>query len=456
MAVFRSGLFAIVFLVIFALQGKALAVPQDKLAVPFYRNLQSHFSSGQAPRQDLESRLKSQEFHHRLKISWNKKDFSIEGDQLLQEAHCVLMAQLIKNSSLMESQQSTSNPLGLLSKDQDVEILEIQGYWAKVREPARKTIGWMPLSDLKAKNEDAGVFVNLIDTFLRKKPNHESAMITTIPKAQRLKIVGYDNGFLKTKYLDHEGYVDLSHLISRADFAVWAYKDNKWQSVHHREDQFIVTSEGKKIPLDEIVAFTGSPNKGVMILSDGAEPPIRAHVQILESESHHWALSLMPGHGMVWWKKDSATNSKKSESEESVLNADEILKRQIFSLALEGTKKVKGLISAQGIFKTEDGVKWIQLKQFGTQDLPVSVHPDGFWFVGSYKSSDRGESFEPFIRWDQLAGLIDSHLGRHPKHIRLQKLEALPKGQLQAWVDTGPGHVKLRYTILSSSWSVVK
>lgn len=456
MVIFRSSLFAIVFLLIFALQGKALAVPQDKMAIPFYRNLQSHFASGQAPRQDLETRIKSQEFHHRLKVSWNKKEFAIEGDQLLQEIHCVTTAQLANNSPLFENQQSSEKPLGLLSKDQNVEILEIQGSWAKVREPARKTEGWMPLTDLKPKNEDAGVFVNLIDTFLRKKPSHESAMITTIPKAQRLKIVGYDNGFLKTKYLDHEGYVDLSHLVSRADFAVWAYKDNKWHSVHHREDQFLVTSDGKKIPLDEVVAFTGSPNKGVMINSEGEEPPVRAHVQILESESHQWALSLLPGHGLVWWKKESSGPSKKSEPQEMTLTAEEILKRPIFSLALEGTKKVKGLISAQGIFKTEDGVKWVQLKQFNNQDLPVSVHPDGYWFVGSFKSSDRGETFEPFIRWDQLAGLIESHLGRHPKHIRLQKLESLPKGQIQALVDTGPGHVKLRYTILSSSWSVVK
>ncbi len=454
--VLRSGLFAILFFLIFALQGRAFAVPQDKLAIPFYRNLQSHFSSGQAPRQDLENRLKSQEFHHSLKISWNKKEFSIEGHQLIQEIQCVSVAQLAKNSPLLESQQSTSNPLGLLSKDQEVEILEIQGSWAKVREPARKTLGWMPITDLKAKNEDAGVFVNLIDTFLRKKPSHESTLITTIPKAQRLKIVGYDNGFLKTKYLDHEGYVDLSHLVSRADFAVWAYIGNKWHSVHHREDQFIVTSNKIKIPLDEIVALTGSPNKGVIINSDGAEPPVRAHVQILESESHQWALSLLPGHGMVWWKKDSLNTSKKTEVEDTGLSADEILKRPVFSLALEGTKKVKGLISAQGIFRTEDGVKWLPLKQFGNQDLPVSVHPDGYWFVGSYKSSDRGETFEPFIRWDQLAGLIESHLGRHPKHIRLQKLESLPRGQLQAFVDTGPGHVTLRYTISSSSWTVVK
>ena len=456
MVVFRSSLFIILFLVIFALQGKALALPQETMAIPFYRNLQTSFSSGQAPRQDLESRLKSQEFHHRLKVSWNKKDFTLDGYQVLQEINCTVNAQLTQNSALFENQQNLAKPLGLLSKDQDVEILELQSTWAKVREPSRKTEGWLPLSSLKAKNEDTGVFVNLIDTYLRKKPTYESAVITTIAKAQRLKIMGYDNGFLKTKYLDYEGYVDLSHLVSRADFAVWAYKDNHWQSAHHRENQFLVTSEGKKIPLDEIVALTGSPNKAVVINSEGTQPPVRAHVQVLESESHQWALSQLPGHGLVWWRKDSPSDTKKITPEETVLSSEEILKREVFSLALEGSKKVKGLISAKGIFKTEDGIKWTQLKQFGNQDLPVSVHPDGYWFVGSYKSSDRGQTFEPFIRWDQLAGLIESHLGRHPKHIRLQKLESLPNGQMQALVDTGPGHVNLRYHILNSSWSVVK
>ncbi len=456
MVVFRTTLFFVFYMINFALQGKALAAVQGPMATPFYRNLQSPFASGQAQRQELESRLKSQEFHHSLKVSWNKKDFHLEGHQIIQEIHCVEKGVLTENTSLLESRQDTSKALGLLSKDQSVEILNIQGYWAQVREPFRNTIGWIPQASLSPKSDDLGVFINLIDTFLRKKPSHESSMITTVPKAQRLKIVGYDNGFLKTQYLNYEGYVDLSHLISRADFAVWALKNKKWVNAHHREDQFLVTNDGTKIPLDELSAYAGNPNKGVVINAEGAEPPVRAHIQILERESHQWALSQMPGHGLVWWKKESLLNSKKIIPLTTVLTAEEILKKEIFSVALEGSKKVKGLISAKGIYKTENGETWTYLPQFGTQDLPVSVHPDGVWFVGSFKSSDRGKTFEPFIRWDQLAGLIDSHLGKHPKHIRLQKFESLPKGQLQVFVDAGSARMTLRYNLLSSAWSVVK
>ncbi len=451
------GVFSLsLFLAIFALQGKALAVPQDSIAIPFYRNLQTNFSSGQAPRQELESRLKSQEFHHTLKVSWYKKDFTLEGDQIIREIHCALKARLNQNSPIYQAHQSSSPLLGLLSKDQEVDILEIDGYWAKIQEPFRKTIGWLPQTHLNPKNEDAGIFINLIDTFLRKSPSHESGTITTVPKAQRLKILGYDNGFLKTQYLQHEGYLDLSHLVSRADFAVLALKGNQWLKVHHREDQFLVTQDKKKIPLDEISAYNGNPTIGVVINSTGLEPPVRAHVQVMDSEAHQWALSLLPGHGLVWWKKDSIHDTKKSSPPDAFITTEELLKKEIFSLALEGSKKVKGLISAQGIYKTEDGIKWTHLKQFENRDLPVSVHPDGVWFVGSFKSSDRGQTFEPFIRWEQLAGLIESHLGRHPRHIRLQKLESLPKGQLQVSVDTGPAHVTLRYSIPNSSWSVVK
>jgi hypothetical protein len=445
-------------MIIFALQGtEVLAVARSPQAVPFFRSPQSPFASGQLPRLELEKRLKGQEFHHTFKVSWNHKEFWLEGRQLMQEINCASVAQLLENSQHFESNLSTSKSLGLLTKDQDVEIVSLSGYWAEVKNPRTQKIGWVPQSKLKIKNEDAGVFVSLVDTYIRKKPSHDSEIVTTVPRAQRLKIIGYDNGFLKTQYLDHQGYVDLSLLVSRADFAVWAYHgDDKWQLVSHRENQYLITKDGKKIPLEEINSMIGNPTKAVVSSAETSEPPVRAHIEILQTDSYQWGLSQIPGHGLVWWKKDSAQATPAKPEPAVVITTEELLKRQVFSLALEGSKQVKGLVSAQGIYKTEDGIHWTQLKQFGNQDLPVSVHPDGFWFVGSYQSSDRGETFEPFIRWDQLAEMIENHLGRHPRQIRLQKLEALPKGQMQLMVDTGSGHVQLRYHILNSSWSVVK
>lgn len=425
-------------------------------ATTFYRSPESLFPSGQAERSVLEKNQKSQELRPRYKVSWDKKDFWMYTDQILKDLNCAQRVLLNEISPLYENQESTSKSLTSLNKDQEVELLQTTTYWAQVKDLKSAQIGWVPHKRLRSKNEDLGIFINLIDTNMRKAASWESPSLITIAKNERLKILGFDNGFLKTEYRGYTGYVDLSHLVSRADFAVWAFHAEKnWVPVIYREGEFLVSAKKEKIPIVEFSAFTADPAKAIVIRSENKQPPIRSHVHILESEASHWAASLLPGHGTVWWKKQQWSD-KPAVNNEITLSAEELLKRPIFSIALEGGKTVKGLVSAQGVFKTEDGIRWVQLPEFGDQDLPVAIHPDGPWFVGSFKSSDRGKTFAPFIRWDRLARMIEVMTGKNPRQIRLQKIESLKRGEMQLTVDTNPGRVRMLYQMANASWSVVK
>jgi uncharacterized protein YgiM (DUF1202 family) len=450
--------FAMYYLTLLLTPSFAYSMPNNlPSATTFFRSPQSLFPSGQASRGELEKRQKSQELRPSFKISWNKKEYWMYVDQLVRDLHCAKFVLATENSELFENPESSGKTVGNIAKDQEAELLEMNAYWALVKVPKTNSKGWIPHKRLHAKNDDLGVFVNLVDTFLRKEATHESTVVTTVPKSQRLKILGFDNGFLKTEYNGHEGYADLSHLVTRADFAVWGYhKSNRWLPVSHRENEFVITTKKEKFPLDEFIAFAGNPKKAVVINSEDKNPPVRSYVQIIESQAQHWVASLLPGHGLVWWKKQQWNEKPQTSQDDVTITSDELLKKQIFSIALEGVQTVKGLVSAGGVYKTEDGITWTKLSQFGDDDLPVAIHSSGQWFVGSYKSADRGKSFEPFIRWDKLAHMIEASLGRNPRHIRLQKIEALSKSELQLTLDTGPGHVNFRYQVANATWTLIR
>lgn len=455
---FSGLIFLALFLVFyFAPLNTALAVPHHVLsATTFYRSPQSAFPSGQASRADLEKQQRSQEFRPSYKVQWDKKEYWMYVDQLVKDVHCSEKVTLIENSQFFERAESNSKILGLAEKDAELSLLEVKDYWALILHKKTNKKGWLPVKRLKVKNDDTGVFINLIPTNVRKGASHEAPALVTISKGQRLPVLGYENGFLKTEVFGVAGFVDLSHLVSRADFAIWGHHiTKKWIPVSHRENEFLVTSDKSRYPLHEFSAFTAHPQKAVVVDSNDNYPPIRSHVKIVEAQAEQWVSSVLPGHGLVWWKKQQWNDKSRNELNETI-TADQLLERPIFSIALESGKSVKGLVSAKGIYKTEDGVTWTKINQFGDKDFPVAVHPSGRWFVGNYKSSDRGLKFEPFIRWDKLAMMIEAFIGRNPRQIRLQKLEALGKGDMQVTIDTSPGKINLRYDLASLQWSIAK
>jgi hypothetical protein len=227
--------------------------------------------------------------------------------------------------------------------------------------------------------------------------------------------------------------------------------------VTHREGAFVRTKSGEKIKLSAVRAYSANPAKGIVMQNDPTvRPPLRAHVLVRKTEATLWGVSRLDGHGDVWWKKESIVLQDKPQRA-TWLTTEELLERDLFSYALtKDTKAPRGLASAKGIWKTEDGLKWTKLPEFGDQDLPVSIHPAGAWFVGTQQSGDEGKTFEPFIRWDSLTRTVEESLQRPPKFLRLQRIEALPSAQVEILVDTGVRRLSLRSPLHAQAWRVVK
>lgn len=424
--------------------------------VSFYRNQQSIFPSGQASRDDLEAKILRRDFEPWLRITWNKKSYEVPGETVIRDVQVTQNLIAKETLKLVKEPQDSAKTAGMVSAKTILKVLRTNSYWAEVVDSKQKIQGWVPLHLLESPVEDEGVFITLIDSFLKKTPHNSSAIITTVPRMQRLTSLGIEKTFLKVSYQGHVGYLDLANLVGRADFAMWAYNKNKgWLGISHRENGFLFTVDNQKIPLEKFIAFNPYVNRGVACqkLMDDA-PSIRSRVEIGDNKAHRWALSALEGHGTVWWRMEEPENSTKNEVVNQI-TTEQLMKREVSAFALAG-KTSKGLASADGIFRTEDGKTWKEIPLFEGKNYPVAVHPDGIWYVGNYRSFDEGKTFEPYIKWDKLAERIQVGIHKTPRHLRIAQIEPLPNSRIRILVDTGVQKVKMQAHILSQEWMMVK
>ncbi|MBX2986353.1 MAG: SH3 domain-containing protein [Bdellovibrionaceae bacterium] len=415
-------------------------------ATSFYRSQNSLFASGQTSRANLEKKLLRQEQETHLQVKWDKRDFTLRDEDVIRDLQCAKTVLLRENSQLLADSRGDAGPRGEVSRGARAELLQTRPPWARIR--ARGQEGWLPLSRLENVNDDPGVFVALIDTFVRERAADAGRVLTTLPRGARVTPLAHlAGGWIRARVGEKTGFIDSHHLVGRADFATWAWRHKHgWVLVSHREGDVLKTRDGKNLPLAEVTGYNTDPRRAVVSRLREPGPPLRAHVEIQRTDATVWAVSQLDGHGEVWWKKQNLVVSA-GPARGDTLSTEELLKRHVFSYSLVGTQKIQGLVSAKGVWKTEDGATWTRLSQFGDQDLPVAIRGRDGWFVGVHQSRDRGESFEPYLRWDLLSRNIESKLQRPPRYVRLQKVSPLDDGSIELLIDTGIRRLTLKTTL---------
>ncbi|HEX7673858.1 MAG TPA: hypothetical protein VF412_06795 [Bdellovibrio sp.] len=453
----RSLFLGVSTLLLLSPLGHAALGTDASSALSFFRSKQSLFPSGQASRTELESKMVHTEIEFSYQVNWDRKTYNLESDQILRDIQTARFVDTKTACEILADNRRDAKSVKSLSPKSTLEILETDSYWARVKEKNGKAQGWVPLHLLQARHEDTGVFVNVIDTYLRKRPEIPSGIVTTLPRLRRVIPLAIEKGFLKIQFENQIGYADINNFVSRADFANLAYSvKSNWITVNYRNGDMLVTTTGQQIPLKDILGFAPNQHRGIVIRTSRATgPQIHSRVEIIKPEANVWAISRLDGHGEVWWKKSNLLVEEEPKSA-TTITTDELMKREIYSLAFENKNSLRGLVSSEGVYRTEDGLTWTLIPQFGKKNYPVNIHPNGTWFVGSYKSNNEGKSFDPFIRWDQIASAIEGAYHRNSRLLRLTQIEALPNSQVQIYVDTGISKVKLRSSLEGGSWSVIK
>ena len=426
--------------------------PSLDSAIPFYKNVDSLFPSGQAKKSDLLNSTQSTVTNFQFRVSYNQKKYFIKHDSLLREIELAEKARTKSKVSLSLLAEMGSSRVSWVEKNEPIEIISQRGAWARVKTQKNK-IGYLLITDLEPDISDSKIYMNLVMTPVYKEAHDKSPLLFQLLPFTKVELIKVVDGFGLFRTETRQGYISMSQIIGRSDFAEWGWNSiaKKWQNISYRNgSQLVVKGQIDRIPLMNFTAFRG--RKNAAIVSQGQLPiGLGARVEIEEAIAHKWNESYLKGHGLVWWKTDLTEGIKQKKT----ITTAELLKKNLSGISFDSKRK-KGLASAGGIYHTRDGKHWSKLDFFGNQDWPVLIHTSGVWFVGSYKSSDEGDSFQPFLKWSEIVKKMQHDKPqRKMPFLRVVDLSSLNSQWMKIKIDTGVQLASIKADPISSEWQLI-
>jgi hypothetical protein len=418
-------------------------------ATAFYKSPESLFVSGYASKSDLLAQIRQSYTDFKFEASIGKKKVQVQNDQILREINVSSQVKIKKATPLYSAGDLNSSSLMQLKKDQLVEIDSVLGAFARVKLSSLKS-GYVLTSTLEIIESDSGQWINMLPLSLKFEPESSSKQRILVPALTRLHLLKIKNGFGLFKTASFQGYAPLSEVVGRIDFAQYAWDKEKkvWERALYRIGNELVVIPSRKVNIEKFTAFKGTKNRALV---SGEHPTLSkgTRIDLVRPQAIRWTQSEIKGHGLVWWQRDLLAENLSSES---ITNAN-LLKKNLNGISYDSKTK-KGLASAGGIYRTTDGKIWNKISFFGNDDWPVCLHPSGVWFVGAFRSTDEGKTFEPSLKYSDLAKLLQGK-GKRKRafiHLKVLDLVALPKSYVMMKVDTGVTVAKLKSHVLSNNW----
>lgn len=387
-------------------------------AIPFFRSPESRFSSGQARLEDLEEAKIGTQKVSFYQVKKDQKEFNLDAAAVSRDLDLSLM---VINTKTGRS--------GFIQK--------YNSPWYEVRYDDGQ-VSWTPAPDLAPQTDDLGLAQVTIAHPFRKTPAWKDHSNHTAMALEKYKVLDFSDKFVHVRSLREtnlEGYLELSNVILKVDFSSFVLTKNQpWRSFSYREGSQLVLSGNKRIELHEAASIMTKPELG--ILNQSAEPNLvaRSTVQIQKGQWTQWSESLLKDHGRVFWQQAFIENSK---SKENKFNTEDILSRDFFQMSLHPEHQSEAVVSARGVFYTQDGKSWTRLTLFNDENLPVSFGSKGELFVGNFISIDKGVTFKPYLRWEDLTKLIEQKHHKTPGTLKISEIKPLSQDQIKISLDTG-------------------
>ncbi len=387
--------------------GTAFVPSRANADVPVYLNLESRFPSGVHPRDWLEARTKETQVQRWFRVVVNGSYGWLAEDHVLTAVKLSSIARMVhdepdRSLPFMDSLRNRRIPKG-----SQVIILETAGSWSRGRvlgEDAPNHDSWI-LNE--ALTRDSGIQIERGVTFreapLRLSPKKTAKTIDRWPAFKQISIV---NSVANTAGEWIEVQIENgTAFIERTN--VWLPQDLKDGSVRALQPGLELRSS----PL---------PNADIVRRLVGTEV-----LKIVTSKYLRWGKVKVPEHGWLWWPISEDRLDGPNSIPPLKLTTQDLLGRAIYDMAT--SQSVPGLrfASAKGIFKSRDGIQWSMIPKFENGNYPIAVAKGGLVIVGPYVSSDHGENFEQWIRWDRLVEALKRETGAPPPRMRISKLQAL-------------------------------
>lgn len=248
-----------------------------------------------------------------------------------------------------------------------------------------------------ADDRDIGFAVNLSPTFLRSAGNWKSDVVYHLAEKTLLIPEGILGNWIKVSLASNpriKGYIEISSVIMKHDFAKYVWQNGTWKPVKYRQNGDLILQDSTSIPIFAVGPILTDPSTAIL-----TEKMKGARVKLQSEDRQLWQVSNLKGHGKVYWLRPKNLSLDKIET----LTRQQLLERNIFSYSVSKSLGDLVLVSADGIFLSEDsGNTFRKLDFFNSQNFHVSVSDYGELFVGPYLSNNRGKDFKPWLKIEEL------------------------------------------------------
>ncbi len=406
---------------------------QGASQVPFFKSPESLFPSGYTTVENLQKQEVDRRMTSEKKIKWHNQFFNLDEVRPLFPAHLSQTIFERKTNQRFRVLETRTQSLDVISEDQKIHRS-------------------FNIEDVLADSSDMGFAITLKDAYLRQDHDLHSKILTTVPQATRFKILKFNEAFAQISYKNYTGFISLSEMITKFDMATMIYFEQKWHLIKKRDYDFIITNENKKVHLSQVKGLITPEMRGV-IASAHQKIPLWSQVEVVNTSRPTWLRSRIKGHGHVWWR---ATEDTKYFLSPQNISIDELIRKEISSVSFHPKNPSKAILSAHGVYLTEDGLTWKSLKQFEDFNGPVYYFNDSLLFVGHYRSLDGGKTFENYIQIDKLTSAIEAQFGFLPKKLQIKKIETKAPYRLNIEIETGERNIKMESPLFSQDWQAVK
>lgn len=375
-------------------------------AVPVYLNPSSLFSSGSFPREVLERKTHDIRLEAWFKvktadnkIGWLPSDHVLTALDLTQYVY-TKDAVRIRTTAHMESLNAYTWP-----PDLRLRVIETRGDWVLCERQTSLSgpkASWMRTNELKIKAEELGKAWLKSNTRMTASPSPTSHFLDSLPAHRFVQVLGETKDTLKIQTAGYNGYIAKSQAVTLKSLAPHAVYPKFSYNL-------------KRIPLRREASEDSAE---VVELKEVAE------MKVLDRELQKWGQVKISDEGTFWWAIDDDSLSSDSSSDTIQLSTSELFERKIYDMVSSPDIPYLKFASARGIFKTLDGKVWTQVAQFKDENYPLAVSPNGNIFIGAFVSSDHGETFEPYLRWENV--ITAARLKFHSSPRFLQLLKVIP------------------------------
>lgn len=327
--------------------------------------------------------------------------------QIILPQNLTLKAKIANTSHLLCEPSPISSPCGATQRDDEVEILKIKDSYVKIK--GKSYAGWLTEEKILPLYTQFGYGISKKSVELLKQPKAKSKKIATLKENSKVKINNIKGSWALIFQNDEiKGWALISDFITQFNF-VNKVNNQKIKSI---TGGWVQTQNKNITSLDKVESANFSKN--IFITSNSLKHKIK-NIKTIK-----WTSYYSKNTGLVWF---SDLNVSDNQLIQTQISNEDFFGTPVFDIASHPEVPEFKIASKNGIYKTIDGLTWEKISFFKNKNYPLVILPSGVIYVGPYVSFDGANTFNQYLRYENLLKTFTKRSLRIPIKISMSSLK---------------------------------